>query len=103
MDSTDPGPQGPLPQPTVEHLASVLTRHREELAGAGGVTIGPGEVVHALATHLWAGVAVAATACHATVDPLRLRATSGKVNCRRCLGGSRRSGAPIPGQTRLDL
>lgn len=49
------------PHPTtseVAHLAVTLRRRREELAEAEGARIGQGVVVHALTTHLWAGVQV---------------------------------------------
>ncbi|MES0833702.1 MULTISPECIES: hypothetical protein [Nocardiopsis] len=100
---TDPD-QPRIPEPDVEHLAATLRRRREELAHASGVRIGRGDVVHKLATHMWAGVAVPAIACHAAVDPLRLTASSGPVTCRRCLGRGRgERDRQTPGQTVLDL
>ncbi|WDZ93286.1 hypothetical protein [Nocardiopsis sp. HUAS JQ3] len=90
--------------PAVEHLAATLRRRREELAGAGGVRIGSALVVHALATHMWAGVPVPAVACHASVDPLRLRASAGPVTCRRCLAQSgQERQRQVPGQTELEV
>ncbi|WP_150254424.1 hypothetical protein [Nocardiopsis deserti] len=90
--------------PAVEHLTATLRRRREELAGAAGVRIGNALVVHALATHMWAGVPVPAVACHASVDPLRLRASAGPVTCRRCLtqSGQERQ-RQVPGQTALEV
>ena len=92
------------PHPTtseVAHLAVTLRRRREELAEAEGARIGQGTVVHALTTHLWAGVQVPAVACHAAVDPLRLHPVAGPVTCRRCLGRSRAVREQVPGQTSL--
>ncbi|MBR8744804.1 hypothetical protein [Nocardiopsis sp. MG754419] len=106
MDNSASDPSAPTPspgRPNAEHLVAVLTRHRADLAGATGVTIGSGEIVHALTTHMWAGVSVPATGCHAAVDPLRLRAAPGGVNCRRCLSRTDRADTAIPGQTLLDL
>ncbi len=106
MDNTVFGPNGPTPQAgrtDVEHLMAVLNRHRAGLTGAKGVTIGSGEIVHTLTSHLWAGVSVPATGCHAAVDPLRLRAAATGVDCRRCLARYRRPDASIPGQTLLEL
>ncbi|MBB5495786.1 hypothetical protein [Nocardiopsis metallicus] len=94
-------PQHTPSSPDVEHLASVLRRRHQELAEAAGARIGRGAVVHALTTHLWAGVAVPAVACHAAVDPLRLTASAGPVTCRRCLGRSRQEQDQVPGQTSL--
>ncbi|MFD3685473.1 hypothetical protein ACFWTE_11710 [Nocardiopsis sp. NPDC058631] len=87
--------------PEVEHLAATLRRRREELAGASGVRIGRGSVVHELATHMWAGVAVPAVACHAAVDPLRLTAAAGPVSCRRCLRRGLQEQRQVPGQLSL--
>lgn len=88
----------------VEHLAATLRRRREELAGADGVRIGGGLVVHAVTTYMWAGVPVPAVACHASVDPLRLRASAGPVSCRRCLAQSgQERQRQVPGQTALEL
>ena len=92
------------PHPTaseVAHLAVTLRRRREELSAAEGARIGQGTVVHALTTHLWAGVQVPAVACHAAVDPLRLHPVAGPVTCRRCLGRSRAVREQVPGQTSL--
>ncbi|MFD6096453.1 hypothetical protein ACFVWN_17055 [Nocardiopsis flavescens] len=89
------------PAPDIEHLAATLRRRREELAGAAGVRIGHGQVVHRLATHLWAGVEIPAVGCHAAVDPLRLLASAGPVTCRRCLGAGRTGREQVPGQTSL--
>lgn len=92
------------PHPTTseaQHLAVTLRRRREELAEAEGARIGQGTVVHALTTHLWAGVQVPAVACHAAVDPLRLHPVAGPVTCRRCLGRSRAAREQVPGQTSL--
>ncbi|QUX26362.1 MULTISPECIES: hypothetical protein [Nocardiopsis] len=94
-DHTAPAPSD------VEHLAAVLRRRREELAGAAGVRIGRGEVVHRLDTHMWAGVEIPAVGCHAAVDPLRLVASAGPVTCRRCLGSGRQAQEQVPGQTAL--
>jgi len=100
---TDPD-QRRVPEPDVEHLAATLRRRREELADASGVRIGRGDVVHKLTTHMWAGVAVPAIACHAAVDPLRLTASTSPVTCRRCLGRSRSErDLQVPGQTSLNL
>ncbi|WP_017590836.1 hypothetical protein [Nocardiopsis ganjiahuensis] len=90
-----------LTGPDIEHLAATLRRRREQLAGATGVRIGQGSVVHGLATHMWAGVAVPAVACHAAVDPLRLSPAAGPVTCRRCLGRARQEQGQVPGQTSL--
>lgn len=87
--------------PEAEHLAVTLRRRRQELATAEGARIGQGTVVHALTTHLWAGVEVPAVACHAAVDPLRLYPVAGPVTCRRCLGRSRGGREQVPGQTSL--
>ncbi|WP_019610009.1 hypothetical protein [Nocardiopsis sp. CNS-639] len=89
--------------PAVEHLTATLRRRREELAGAVGVRIGNALVVHALATHMWAGVPVPAVACHAAVDPLRLSPSAGPVTCRRCLGRGRQEQHQVPGQTELEV
>ncbi|PDP87235.1 hypothetical protein CQJ94_12095 [Glycomyces fuscus] len=90
--------------PAVEHLAATLRRRREELAGADGARIGGGLVVHAVTTHMWAGVPVPAVACHASVDPLRLRASAGPVTCRRCLSQSgQERQRQVPGQTALEV
>lgn len=78
-----------------------LRRRRQELAGAEGARIGQGRVVHALTTHLWAGVEVPAVACHAALDPLRLHAAWGPVTCRRCLRRGEGEHDQVPGQTTL--
>jgi hypothetical protein len=87
--------------PEVEHLATTLRRRREQLADAAGARIGRGTVVHGITTHMWAGVAVPAVACHAAVDPLRLTPSAGPVTCRRCLGRGRQEQSQVPGQTSL--
>ncbi|CAL9622163.1 hypothetical protein SUDANB121_05873 (plasmid) [Nocardiopsis dassonvillei] len=89
------------PTPDVEHLAATLRRRREELAGAPGVRIGQGAVVHRLDSHMWAGVEIPAVGCHAATDPLRLVASAGPVTCRRCLGKGRQGREQVPGQTEL--
>jgi hypothetical protein len=92
----------PLSGPDVEHLAATLRRRRAELADAGGVRIGDGEVVHELTSRIWVGVEVPAVLCAASADPMRLRPAAGPVTCRRCR--ARRSGASsdqVPGQTSL--
>lgn len=86
----------------VDHLAAVLHRRWEELAG-GRAVIGSGSVVHAVTDAVWAGVRVPAVLCRASADPLRLRAAEGQVTCRRCqrrLTG-RSEGVP-EGQMRLE-
>jgi hypothetical protein len=92
----------PLSGADVEHLAATLRRRRAELADAGGVRIGDGEVVHELTSRMWVGVQVPAVLCAASADPLRLRAATGPVTCRRCR--VRRHGdsqEQVPGQTAL--
>lgn len=96
----DPVPEYPTSH-QAEHLAVTLRRRRQELAGAEGARIGQGRVVHALTTHLWAGVEVPAVACHAAVDPLRLHPAPGPVTCRRCLGRARSGRDQVPGQTSI--
>jgi hypothetical protein len=75
---------------------------RAELADAGGVRIGDGEVVHELTSRMWVGVQVPAVLCAASADPLRPRAATGPVTCRRCRvlrhGDSQER---VPGQTAL--
>src|SRR5699024_7377892 len=85
----------------VAHPAVTLRRRREALAAAEGARGGQGTVVHALTTHLGAGVQVPAVACHAAVGPLRLHPVAGPVTCRRCLGRSRAVREQVPGQTSL--
>ncbi|GLU49172.1 hypothetical protein [Nocardiopsis ansamitocini] len=87
--------------PVVEHLVAQLRRVREDLADAHGAVIGDARVVHALTTQMWAGLPVPGVACHATADPLRLRAVSEPVTCRRCRARSHTGSDRIPGQTIL--
>jgi hypothetical protein len=86
----------------VDHLAAVLERRRSELAGANAV-IGGATVVHAVTEHVWVGVRVPAVVCGAATDPLRLRATSAPISCRRCTRRLTGSSAGVSdGQLTLD-
>ncbi|WP_017541984.1 hypothetical protein [Nocardiopsis halophila] len=86
----------------VDHLAAVLHRRWEELAG-GRARIGDGDVVHAVTDSIWAGVRVPAVLCRASADPLRLRAAEGQVTCRRCQRRLTGRSEDVPeGQMRLE-
>ncbi|MFY7066936.1 2-C-methyl-D-erythritol 2,4-cyclodiphosphate synthase [Nocardiopsis changdeensis] len=100
-DRTEAALSAAAPSADVEHLAAVLRRRREELAGAAGVRIGRGEVVHRLEAHMWAGVEIPAVGCHAATDPLRLVASNGPITCRRCLGRGRQAQEQVLGQIEL--
>lgn len=108
MDGMDHRQEPLLPDTTtgaradVDHLAQVLHRRWEELAG-GRARIGDGSVVHAVTDAVWAGVRVPAVLCRAAADPLRLRAAEGQVTCRRCQRRLTGRSEDVPeGQMRLE-
>jgi hypothetical protein len=78
----------PADQAEAERLVRLLHKARDLIGGHA--TVGERTVVHAVGDQVWHGVPTAVAACRSTLDPLRLRASTAPVSCRRCSARARR-------------